>query len=502
MPVRKDKVILVLIIPSVFLFLFLSGTISSGFHFVDDHEVITIKYELKSSSLIKVTNSWVKKDLTVNNRFRPLYYIHRVLETKLLGSDFILWSIYNGVLCCLTLIYSYLGMRNLKFNMNESLIFLVIAITGTQSSIWWRLGPGESLAMVFLGLSFYFMSKAQDNEHYLINNVLFVFFLVLCSLTKESFLIIIPGMVYLKIWYEKIYIWRSFNKSLIKNSFLIVPLIVMIAEMLFINYYVGTSYAELDTNLIAITYRIFFNSLYFLKQYLNFIIICLFLFSVSWVSKKRIIEFNLFSICFFILVFIPNLILYSKSGLVERYLLPTTFGLGFLVAALIKGIEEKSGWLKKIVLFMVAVSFIPILLRSYNEAINFTQDGIAINKLLSGISNSYTKGTELLIVADPIESYENSVSLKSYLFYENSIDIFGFPMIDTADTKDFQSYLNGWKSYFNGRYFKDMTSKPDLIVLFDNNMIDEFFKRSTLLRQNYSSLEIGKSSFALLKQVH
>jgi hypothetical protein len=497
---RKDKIAILSIIISVFLFLFISKTLISGYHFVDDHEVIRIKNDLRSSSLINVTKNWVKEDLNSNARFRPVYSIHRVFETKLLGSDFVLWSLYNGVLCCLTLIFFYLGMRNMKFALGESIAFLIITFIGPQSSVWWRLGPGESLGMVFLGLSFYFMSRSLERRNYFANNLLFIFFLILASLTKESFLIIIPGMIFFKIWNEKNYIWSSLKESVYKNLLLLVPLMVLVIELFIIKYFVGTVYSGLDAKFINIITSILFNSMYFVKTYLNLFIVSLLLLIIYWLIKKRIVEFNLFSITFFILIFTPNIILFAKSGLVERYLLPSTLGLGFLVATFIKGFEEKPGWFKKMSLTLVLVSLLPIMLGSFNDAVKFSKEGLATKRLLSAISTNYVNGTQAMVIVDPVESYENSVSLKTYLFYENKIDLFGYGIIKDENRADYQRYFDGWKSYFNGKQFENMTSKPGLLIFLDNQMIDEFFKTSKLSRYDYLPIEIGDSPFALFKK--
>jgi len=91
----SDKIVILTIVISVFLFLLLTKTVVSGFHFVDDHEIIKIKNELQSSGLVDVAAKWVKEDMFSNTRFRPVYYIIRVFETKLFGSDFQLWQAGN-----------------------------------------------------------------------------------------------------------------------------------------------------------------------------------------------------------------------------------------------------------------------------------------------------------------------------------------------------------------------------------------------------------------------
>lgn len=497
---KEDKIVVISLILLVFLFLFISKTLNSGFHFVDDHEVIKIKSELTSSTLIDVTNKWVKEDIKNNIRFRPLYFIIRVFETWLLGSDFLLWSLLNGVLCCLALISFYLGMRNLKFGVGESIAFLIITFIGPQTAVWWRLGPGESMGMVFLGLAFYFMSISQGSRTYHLNSLFFVFFLILTSLTKESFLIIIPAMIILKIWIDYNYLRSALKEALYKNLLLLLPLTVMFIELYFIKFYVGIGYSGLDTKFTENIHNILLTSLVFAKTYLNLLEVVLILMIISWFILKMRIRAIFFPVVLFLLIVIPNIVLYAKSGLVERYLLPASFGLGFLVLSFVKSFEDNPGWVKKLALTLVILTFLPFMVTMYTNAIKFSKEGYSTKKLLSAISTNYVIGSQVMVIADPVELYEKSVSLKTYLFFEKKIDLFGYLIAKDEDNANYHRYIEGWKSYFNGRQYEDMASNPELLIFLDNKMIDEFFAKSKLLRNNYSLVEIGNSPFALFKE--
>ena len=122
--------------------------------------------------------------------------------------------------------------------------------------------------------------------------------------------------------------------------------------------------------------------------------------------------------------------------------------------------------------------------------------------LLSAISANYVNGVQAMVIVDPIESYENSVSMKTYLFYEDKIELYGYVIIKNKNSEYDQEYIEGWKSYFNGRLFENMTSTPGLLIFLDNQLIDVFFKTSKLSQPDYLPIEIGESPFALLKENH
>jgi hypothetical protein len=496
---KRDKIAIVSVIVSVLLFLLITGTLTSGYHFVDDHEIIRMKNDLKSASLNNVTKAWVKEDLFVNTRFRPLYYIHRVIEARVMGSDFTLWSVYNGFLYCLALVFLYLGTRRLKFTVGESVVILIITFIGPQCSILWRLGPGESLGMVFLGLAFYFMTASLTGKNFLVKNLLFILFLILSSLTKESLLIIVPSMVIFKIWNEKLYFGTTLKESIIKNLLLILPLLVVAAEVYYIKKYVGIGYSGLDGKLSESILGIFSTALHFIKTYLNLVIVALILLFSALFFKKKLPGINLPAIVFFILIIVPNMILYAKSGLVERYLLPSSLGLGFLVATLIRNIKEDQGWLKRAAMLLVIVSFLPYLVTSFNDARKFAKEGALTKKLFSAISSENVKGSQVMVVVDPVDSYEISVSLKTYLHYESDIDLFGYCFIKKDFNESEQGYVDGWKSYFDGRLFENLASPPAMLIFLDKRLTEEFFSRSTLTQSSYVSVDLGDSPFEVLK---
>jgi hypothetical protein len=495
----KDKIVIFSILAFVLCVLFLTNTITSGYHFVDDHEVIKMKSDLKTSSINTVAKSWVTVDLKSNGRFRPFYYIHRVWETRLFGSDFFLWSVYTGLLWFITMTLFYTSMRNLKYSWVESVIFIIILFIGPQSSVWWRLGPGESLGIFLLGLSFYFMTKGLNKKLYQFYNLLYIFFLILASLTKESFLLIIPAMVVFKVWNERIFIWSSMRESIIKNLILTIPLVVFTAELIIIKKYVGIAYSGLESSMLSNVQSVISTGLYFFRTYFNLLIVGLIFAIICFRIKKIPVKLNVLSFVFFILILGPNLILYAKSGLVERYLLPSTLGLAYMVVALIRGIDSDHERFKKLAVFLVAVSFLPYLYSTISESVKFANEGKSTGKLLSAISKNNAIGSQVMVIVDPVLFYEKSVSLKTYLFYEDNIDLYGY-VIPKDNDPEYQGYVDGWKSYFEGKQYENMASKPGLLIFLDNNMIEEFFAKSNLPRNNYIAVEMGNTPFALLKE--
>ncbi|MBI2400582.1 MAG: hypothetical protein HYV23_05960, partial [Deltaproteobacteria bacterium] len=78
--------------------LYLSGSLTSGFHFTDDHQIINFSNSIESASFIDMAADYIRGDISNKGRFLPLYDIHRLFEVKLFGTDFFMWAAYDWLL--------------------------------------------------------------------------------------------------------------------------------------------------------------------------------------------------------------------------------------------------------------------------------------------------------------------------------------------------------------------------------------------------------------------
>lgn len=501
----KNHLVLGSIIIGVILFLLSSGTLTSGYHFVDDHEIVKMKSELKSNSFFEVSKKWVEEDVRTNTRFRPFYYVHRVFETKLFGSDLVIWSIYHLIIFCIAVIFIFLGMKKLEFTDYEAAICVLISFAGSQISVLWRLGPGEGIGMALLGVSLYYLAVSNQSKK-IIHQVLFVFFLILASLTKESFLIIIPAMIFLKIWHEKEHSTSSYTTIISRNWLMIIPFSVLLAEILIIKFYVGTGYAGLGNTIPELAGNIMRVSLHFIYAYSKLIFTVIVLTILIWFVRRSFRLFSIGSLIFFLLILIPNIILYSNYGLIERYLLPSAFGLGFFIAAWIKTmIRDNPEWLRIAVYLGILLLFISPLNQSIADAKAFAVEGRQTKELLPAISENFVNGNQAMVVADPVNHYELSVSLKTYLLFNDDIRLYGFPLVSDSIKEEDLDYVNGWKQYFEYPQDDEKSLNPELIIFLDKSMSDKFFEISGLNKNDYLSVlktEKGSQYELLKKKIH
>ena len=335
-----------------FSLLCLSGSIFSGFHFTDDHELLAIGKDISESSLSVTMVKWIKSDSTF--RFRPIYYVHRILGVYFFGQNYLLWSIYAGILAVLSTFILFLFSLQTGFSFSQSVLFALLTLLGAQAAVFWRLGPNETIGVFFMSLTLYFLAKSMKSAQKLFYFA-FLTCLFLMTLSKESFIILVPAIVLWKLWLNvdiKGISWKESLKG--DRSLMFVSLFIVSTELLLIKLHVNTKglgYAGVeDIGLIS-----FFRACLALFNfgYLGPIIAAIFISillndcrSIRQGMKRLILPLMLFGA-----IILPQIVLYAKSGIFERYFLPAILGNVFLLVYLLKNLpgfntDRKISWFK------------------------------------------------------------------------------------------------------------------------------------------------------------
>ena len=326
------------------------GTIGSGYHFADDHEIICFSQQLsnKTDTFVSLVRTQVGKDMAI--RFRPFYYFHRIVISSLLGPNFTLWHFYNLILAGMTSFLLYFCAKNLGFGYAECGIIALLTFFGEQAEIWWRLGPNETIGMFMLSLSLYYMSRsASITSIKKSHTILFAIFTILATLCKESFILCIPAIVF---WYnsiKKIKSGKHWTETIVDNiPISILLLTIMSIEIISIVFFVGTEdigYAGVEKLSIG-----FFTDAakdLFFRNGLGVAIIISLIISIRLSGRKRscFLKKIRMPIILLILWILPQIALYAKTGMSSRYLLPATLGLSIFCAYVVRGIRESGMYL-------------------------------------------------------------------------------------------------------------------------------------------------------------
>ena len=325
-----------------FVFSGISGCLESGYHLVDDHEIYEISYKFATKGLWPVMRDWVLMDL--RRRYRFSYYVIRVIQSYLLRDNWYYWHIMYASLTAINMFLGYYYLRLRKCTVFVSFVFAYLLLFGgRQVEVTYRLGPQENISLLFLLITLVFMRKYYETERrkWLVLSCLSTFVL---SGTKEAFFLLLPSLPILFLYWYYADLRRDVELNDIRivlrkyglyagstAAYFIVGCYIIVA----ISGIGGMGYAGIDNSFGLQDYISSFKRIITgdLKVYLlGLVCVVIFLFIYFVVDrlflhrmdKKRILLF-----CIALAVLIGNLILqlilHAKSGMMWRYLLPSTF---------------------------------------------------------------------------------------------------------------------------------------------------------------------------------
>lgn len=492
-PERKDTlrqhiVILGIYAILIWVFLFTTRTFFSGFHLSDDQILISFNTRIEQQSFFSAAWYEIKDDLYL--RFRPLAIFYYLLLAKWPYPDFTLISMVVSLQAIFTCYFFYRFARYLKCNTALSFLFPLFILCGNQGVVLWRNCVNETFAIFLLSISFFYLGRLLNRKNNSRGDTFaFGFFLLLSTLTKESFIILVPAVLFLKIWQESLDTRRGFLFSVKQNSRLIVFFtLIIIAEIAIIYYYKNHSNRFIDyvgvdettfniSNLLISMLR-----LWITKGYLAIILpAVLFIFFSIKKYNKDVTAFFLPLAVLFLLITLPQILLYSKSLIFERYLLPGTIGSALVILFLQEYIirhPSTLNLLKK--LFLPACTLLLCLqtLLMTKGAIAYANTGYEVKQMLATVIRHTKPADTILIVVNARGQSDQAFSTQNYL----GAAIGGFrkavyiePFIDsthkpgTVDRTTEENFVAGTK----GINYQDIANPKNIksIIFFSNTFM-------------------------------
>lgn len=412
-----------------------TGTVFSGWHLVDDHETVRIaELDVKSGrGFSQVLWQTVRDDMKY--RWRPLYWIFRVTSTYLFGLNSVIPNCLLGILGIFTYILLYYSARNIGNSILYSHLFVNIVILGRQFEIWYRISNQENLGLFFFAICLWLITGQFKNHSYhnKFYDFLLTFFIIACAMMKESFLIILPGFLLLRLGMEMAYDEKKAG-TVIKEHWLmcLLTLGTFAFSMAAILCYVGTDfggYAGVDLNsgvkgMIWSLLRMCNNSL---KIYLIVAAGCGFCFILSRrnifkLSKNEQLKAGLL-LLFTLYVMAGEMVLYAKSDMWDRYLVPFSVGYGLLLTVEAENLL-KSKYLKGIYL-MILVLFLGtrLYLSVFSRAASYADEGRKTQKMLSYVAE-HTEPDSKIITS--LDGGEADMAVGIYLEFEDRKNVYGY----------------------------------------------------------------------------
>ena len=378
------------------------GTPTSGFHLVDDWEFA--KYvdwmTLEGRSVADCLREAVGYDLTM--RFRPLYYINRVLMAAVFGVNLTAMSVIKAAEIVAAFVLLYYCARRMRCNMVYAALFSLTVLTGYQSAVWWKLGPQESYDIMMFALGFWLMLKwLRTGRRWYATASVGAFFLM--SIYKEPFILLLP-FVGLYVLYEEMTgkkvtlsaLWAAIRRRL---PFLMALGLMFAAEMFLIVFVIGTnnySYVGLDESVTLEQYAQAWALAAHtdLKWYVRFGWLFILLFLTYWEHAKKLG----WEILLAFSIILPQCVSYSKTAMTERYLLPAVLGFAFffvIVGCNFRPLSGKRRIAYVLCLFLMLAAHGRVVLR---EAAYFTYRGESIRTMMDS-TLALVKGTDKKVLS-------------------------------------------------------------------------------------------------------
>ncbi|MBL7851254.1 MAG: hypothetical protein JNN04_10165 [Cyclobacteriaceae bacterium] len=501
----KYQYLILLVICCLFwlAYVWLAGTIHSGYHFMDDHLIVSINTRLQSSGFLGVCDYYINVYEPVP-RFRPMFWIMKVLEGEILGVNMYVHYAYLALLAGFTSFFLYLFARKLSFSSAESALFVLLVLVGPQIEIWYMTGAAENRGMFFLSLALYASTYiSTDKGDSFLRKLLFFTLVVITSLCKESFILFIPSFIVIVILLPCLLRKTSILQSIRENQVLtILLLLVMAAELLYVkNRGTDFAYAGVDAGQSVFAYAGTLAT-YVANNWGFLLVLSPILSFAAILAVKReivategLIDRYLFLLVFVPVVVVPQIFLYTKSGLDGRYCVPLSLGVAFFLMLPLSfaryALNELFLPYRIALVLLLASPAIGLLAKRYQDSNNLVRYFLVRNyenKIIASIEEHAISDPKkpIVVVMDPAEipTLENQYALDVYIreLLKKKNPVF-FYLI----SKSSPSSLSGLQKQFyemaetqsKGRTLDNISDKSEIcsVVIF-SNLEDLFLDKS------------------------
>lgn len=423
-----------LVYVTLILGLFVMGGLFPRYYNPSDSIVVLHSDTQKTMSLADSARHWVGWQHTVH-RFMPFYQIHHALTAALFRMHLSLRLVYYGFLFACSGLFLFLFARRIAFTVFESFVFPLLFFLGAQTEVWWIFDHSESLGIFFLSACLFLSAlRGRDHAKRRLLDVLFFLSLVLMSGCKEVFTASIPAVLFIR--------WWICRDRLIPAA----GMILFILESLWILLFVGTSgtgYAGFD----AFSWKLCVNAgrELFLGANGILLVFVLLLAAISLciqrANRKEALSGLGVTAIFFLLLTLPAVFLYAKSGLMNRYLLPAAGGYAFFILWCLKRVRLGP------LVFRVAgaIALIGVLVfagvKEVRAARSFSNESANLRGLIQCLITAAGPEDLILVAAEPVRHCENASGLREYLVREaGRKQVFLYPLA-RYDYNDFQLSL-------------------------------------------------------------
>ncbi len=296
---------------------------SCGYHLVDDHEFTAWTYllEHRDVTLPSLIREYLNANL-ISGRWRPLYLIMRGIVISVFGTDIRLYYILAMFKTAVLFALIYQLLRVAGADIVRSGLGSMIALTGYQSAAWWKLGTHEIVTAIWFILGMLLMIRFLRTGSKIFAVSSFICYLVM-SLYKETFIVLIPFIMLYVVYEDSKTCAASFSILRKRWLYLMVLAVIMLSNIIIIFTCTGSNYIdnsfeeqeEWSSSLISS-----------FTADLKWFVLFGCLMSVVLISHDIEVLKIWKEACLFAAFIIPQFILFARSGISERYIIPFSIG--------------------------------------------------------------------------------------------------------------------------------------------------------------------------------
>ncbi len=384
-----------------------TGAVSSGYYLKDCHALIGFHESLEERGFWQ-TLLWLNS-YDINVRFRPLYSLYIITLTYLIKLNWQVWHCVIGSFAIASCILLFKALKNFGFSTLAAAVFLGIACLDVQVASWVHISVAETPAFLFMAGSIYCLSKLKET-HCLRWEFAFLILAICSSLSKESFLFLLPSLIYIRAWLVNFEIRKYITTLLVLLPFMLISF----------SFIRRISANHLDLKITAIQIFKSTLSIAWNGSFIPFLILIILLnLFKSWNYKSFRISWM--PLILFLLIITPQVFLYARTGFTERYFLPGILGFSILFAVLIDHLISYPKRVQQVAIVLIVSILICKFFLALNAVETLAIGGQQTDSLIYRIQSTIDakdldkKRTNVLLITNPRVYYEAGISLRRFI---------------------------------------------------------------------------------------
>lgn len=437
--INREWIVLISIILLIFpVILLTTGTITSGWHLVDDHETVElVKNKLENN--VPFWTAFIREyRIDITHRWRPAYWFFRVLAAYVFGESYVLHNSFLCLIGMVTYVLLYGAVRNFKCSSISAHLFAGLVILGRQYEMWYQIANQENIGLFFLAVCLWIVSYQYKNNNFTHKklDILLLICAVLCSLIKESFFLVLPIIILLRLGMEGLVLRggvRSWIKLFVRKvPFWLPALAVFVWSAYMIVFYVGTApidYAgiELDKGWKNTLWNIMRMRGESLEDFVWITLLCTVILLIALlflaIKHRKVEKCYVLLGCMGVYIVCTQIVLYAKSGMWDRYLVPFIVGYGLIFVVFAEKLLSNVNWYISIVykialfLFLATRAYMAIVCGAYPRA----EEGRQTQTMLQYVVSETSQEANILA---SLESREANMAVCMYLSYDNRSNVY------------------------------------------------------------------------------